>query len=98
MSMTSTQIREAATAAVRALNLSGARIPKTSLRHTNLTDADLSHADCSGVDFTGAVMERTKLDGTILRGAVMEGVKKLTKEQLKSAVLDERTVLPGYLK
>jgi uncharacterized protein YjbI with pentapeptide repeats len=79
------------------IDLHGAHVPRTSLRQANLTNADLSHANASGVDFTGANMAGTKLDGTILKGAILTGVKGLTIEQLKQAVIDEATRLPDYI-
>lgn len=79
------------------LNLSGARIRRTSLRRANLTDANLEAADCSYVDFSGANMLRTRLKGTILVGADLTDVRNLTREQLNEAIFDRTTKLPDYL-
>ncbi len=81
----------------RLVDLTGAVIARTSLRHANLTDAILSGANCSYVDFRGANMLRTKLRGTILVGALLSEVKNLTREQVSEAIFDHTTVLPDYL-
>ncbi|RLJ00708.1 MAG: hypothetical protein DRP11_05515 [Candidatus Aenigmatarchaeota archaeon] len=51
----------------------------------------------------GANLQRADLEGADLRGAHLEGADLtgatgLTKEQIKSAMIDEKTCLPGYLK
>jgi uncharacterized protein YjbI with pentapeptide repeats len=72
---------------VRRADLSGA-----SLRSANLTGADATNAIFRDVDFQGAL-----LIGTILRGADLTGAKNLTVEQLSAAIIDDRTILPGYI-
>ena len=78
------------------LNLQGAFIRRTTLDHAvligaNLSRADLSNASARFADFTDAVLE-----GTILRGTDLTGAK-ISRNQLRSAVIDERTILPGHL-
>jgi len=80
------------------LDLSGARVMRTSLRNTNLTDANLAHADCSFVDFRGADFRRANLKGTILKGADLRGAINLTREQLAEAIVDGSTLLPDELR
>jgi uncharacterized protein YjbI with pentapeptide repeats len=72
---------------VRRTDLSGA-----SLRGANMTKVDATNAVFRGADFAGAL-----LDGAILRGADLTGAKNLTIEQLSSAIIDDRTVLPTYI-
>jgi uncharacterized protein YjbI with pentapeptide repeats len=72
---------------VRRTDLSG-----TSLRRANLAGADAANATFRNVDFEGAV-----LTGTILRGADLTGAKNLTVEQLSTAIIDDRTILPAYI-
>lgn len=79
------------------LDISGARVMRTSLRDANLTEANLSGADCSFVDFRGANFKNACLRGTILKGADLRGAKNLTREQLAEAVIDTSTRLPEGL-
>jgi len=85
------------------VDLKGANLRKVDLtgavlRNVNLQDADLyavkmNNADMSGADFRGTIL----LD-TDLRGANLTGVKNLTIDQLRWAVLDTATVFPDYLR
>jgi uncharacterized protein YjbI with pentapeptide repeats len=72
---------------VRRTDLSGA-----SLRGANLTGTDATNAVFRDVDFDGAL-----LTGTVLRGADLTGAKNLTIEQLSTALIDDHTILPGYI-
>lgn len=79
------------------LNLRGAFIRRTDLSRADLRGAELSGADASNARFTRSNFQGARLFGTILRGADLSGAKNLTVEQLASAVIDERTVLPDYI-
>jgi uncharacterized protein YjbI with pentapeptide repeats len=86
-----------ASVAQRPLDIHGAFVRRTdlsgtSLRGANLTGADATNAIFRDVDFEGAL-----LGGTILRGADLTGAKNLTVEQLSAAIIDDRTILPGYI-
>jgi uncharacterized protein YjbI with pentapeptide repeats len=72
---------------IRRTDLSG-----TSLRGANLAGADATNASFRNVDFDGALLR-----GTILRGADLSDAKNLTVEQLSTAIIDDRTVLPAYI-
>jgi uncharacterized protein YjbI with pentapeptide repeats len=72
---------------VRRADLSGA-----SLRGANLAGADATNASFRNADFDGAF-----LTGTILRGADLTGAKNLTVDQLSTAIIDDRTILPNYI-
>jgi uncharacterized protein YjbI with pentapeptide repeats len=72
---------------VRRADLSGA-----SLRGANISGADATNASFRGVDFAGALLR-----GTVLRGADLTGAKNLTIEQLAEAIVDDDTILPGYI-
>lgn len=70
------------------LDLSGA-----SLASADLTNARLGKARLGAADFLDAT-----LDGTDLRGTDLSEVEGLTREQIESAITDENTILPDYLK
>lgn len=72
---------------VRRVDLSG-----TSLRGANMAGADATKAILRGADFSDAILR-----GTILRGADLTDAKNLTIEQLSEAVIDDDTLLPGYI-
>ena len=83
--------------AQRSLDIHGAFVRRTdlsgaSLREANLAGADATNAIFRDVDFEGALLTRT-----ILRGADLTGAKNLTVEQLSAAIIDDRTILPGYI-
>jgi uncharacterized protein YjbI with pentapeptide repeats len=69
------------------------------LRRTDLSRAKLERANLSGADFSNAVLrdadfKNAILEGTILRGADLTGAKNLTRDQLRKAILDPKTILP----
>jgi uncharacterized protein YjbI with pentapeptide repeats len=86
---------------LRDLNLSGDHFDKLvglDLRGAwfffkNLQGANLKEARLEGAQFHNANLEKTHLEGANLTGA-----KGLTKEQIDSAIIDEKTMLPDYLK
>ena len=80
------------------LDLSGAKVRRTNLSHTDLTRANLSHADLTGADLQAANLDGAILTGTILRGANLRDVRNLKKEQLAVAIVDDTTILPSDLK
>jgi uncharacterized protein YjbI with pentapeptide repeats len=70
------------------------------LRHTDFSNANLEGANLSGADFTnarfrGSNFKNANLTGTILRGADLTGATNLTADQIKVAIIDERTLLPA---
>ena len=79
------------------LDLSGAKVRRTNLSHANLIGANLSRADLTGADLRGANLAGAILTGTILRGADLRGVVNLTRDQLATAITDDKTVLPPEL-
>ena len=90
-------------ATMKPLDLAGARIHRTNFRGANLTRANLENANLSGANFSDTTMRGAKLRGAImkgtdLRGADLDLAEGLTKEQLSDAIVDERTVLPSYLR
>ena len=78
-------------------NISGAILRRADLSKTRLDHANLKRADLTGTKFRGADFKDAKLDGAILIGADLTDAKNLTIEQLKSAIIDETTILPSYL-
>lgn len=79
------------------LDLHGAFIRRIDLSRANLEGANLSGADCTNASFRGANLKDALLAGTVLRGADLTDVKNLTVEQLSEALIDESTILPGYI-
>jgi len=73
-------------------NLSGA-----SLVSANLADANLLSANFDSVNFTRARLDSADITGARLNGANLEEVIGLTREQIESAWIDERTRLPKEL-
>jgi uncharacterized protein YjbI with pentapeptide repeats len=81
----------------KSLDIRGAFVRRTDLSGASLRGANLTGADATNASFRGADFEGALLKGTILRGADLSGAKNLTIEQLSSAILDDRTILPSYI-
>lgn len=87
-------------------NLSGDHFDKlvgldlrgASFSFMNLQGANLKEARLEGASFNFANLEKAHLEGAKLMGADLTGAKGLTKEQIVSAIIDEKTQLPYYLK
>jgi uncharacterized protein YjbI with pentapeptide repeats len=79
------------------LDLHGAFLRRTDLSRANLTRANLARADFTNAIFRDADFKDAVLDGTVLKGADLTGAKNLTVSQLRTAILDEATVLPAGL-
>jgi uncharacterized protein YjbI with pentapeptide repeats len=93
--------------------LQGAHLKKANLREahlegTNLLEARLEGADLVGAHLEGAVFLGAHLKGADLMGADLRGTDLrwadlrwatgLTQKQIDSAIIDENTKLPDYLK
>jgi uncharacterized protein YjbI with pentapeptide repeats len=81
----------------RPLDIHGAFVRRTDLSGVSLRSANLVGADATNANFRNADFEGALLTGTILRGADLTGAKNLTVEQLSAAIIDDRTILPGYI-
>jgi len=68
------------------------------LEGANLKGADLTGANLMRAQLGCGVLEGFFLQGAYLKGADLRGAKGLTKEQIASAITDETTELPEYLK
>jgi uncharacterized protein YjbI with pentapeptide repeats len=79
------------------LDIHGAFVRRTDLSGASLRGANLVGADATNANFRSADFEGALLTGTILRGADLTGAKNLTVEQLRAAIIDDRTILPGYI-
>ena len=64
----------------------------------DLSTTNLSSANLSGANLVGAYLRGTKLFRARLQGADLSEAKGLTREQIESAITDEKTKLPDYLK
>ncbi|MCH8090542.1 MAG: pentapeptide repeat-containing protein, partial [Chloroflexi bacterium] len=73
--------------------LKGAVLFGAHLEEASLKDAHLQGADFADAHLEGASLKDARLEGTDLRGA-----SGLTKEQIESALTDEKTRLPDYLR
>lgn len=73
--------------------LVGAHLKGADFYEAHLKGAFLNGAHLEGADLYGAQLERADF-----RGADFSGAKCLTKEQIDSAIIDEKTKLPDYLK
>lgn len=80
------------------IDLRHAFIRRTDLSFANLEGANLSGADCTNVNFHGANFKEAILDKTVLKGADLSAVRNLTKKQLAQAIVDDKTLLPDYLR
>jgi uncharacterized protein YjbI with pentapeptide repeats len=80
------------------IDLSRTFIRRTDLSVANLEGADLSYADCQNVIFHRVNFKNANLEGTISRGADLSNARNLTHAQLDRAIIDERTILPNYLR
>lgn len=79
------------------IDLSKTFIRRADLSGASLNRADFSGADCTNANFRGADFEGAILEGTILRGADLRDARNLTKQQIESAVIDNKTLLPAGL-
>jgi len=94
-------------------NLSGASLFSADLARTDLTATDLTRADLAGANLSKSCLHDAKLSEASLRGANLLGanlsgvdlsgvdlskIGGLTHEQIESAITDEDTILPDYLK
>jgi uncharacterized protein YjbI with pentapeptide repeats len=79
-------------------NLKSAHLEKADLMLAHLDSADLQVAHMDESDLFEARLEWTNLWGTCLKGAILRNAKGLTREQLSEAIIDEKTVLPDYLR
>jgi uncharacterized protein YjbI with pentapeptide repeats len=79
------------------LDVHGAYLRYTDFSYANLESADLSRADFSDATFRGANFKNANLSGTILRGADLTDATNLTGEQIKAAIIDDRTRLPALV-
>jgi uncharacterized protein YjbI with pentapeptide repeats len=79
------------------LDLHGAFVRRINLSDASLQGANLSRADASGAVFRHADFKNAVLEGTVLNGADLTGAINLTEEQLAVAIIDDDTLLPGYI-
>ncbi len=80
-------------AELKGVNLQGAQLQEANLRWGQLQGANLQEADLRGADLYGA-----NLCGANLQGADLRDVEGLTKGQIESARIDDKTKLPDGLR
>jgi uncharacterized protein YjbI with pentapeptide repeats len=105
-------LRKAKGMDLRRINLSKAHLrysnfSESDLSHSNFQNADVfqsnfKNANLSKANFQGATLEHSRfsaanLKGADLRGAGLGRALGLSCEQIKSAVIDESTILPDYI-
>jgi hypothetical protein len=86
-----------------AAHLENADLRKTHLEIANLREAHLERAFLGKAHLEGAVLDGAHLERAFLGKAHLEGAnlwlaEGLTQEQIHSAIIDEKTKLPDYLK
>jgi uncharacterized protein YjbI with pentapeptide repeats len=79
------------------LDVHGAYLRRTDLSNANLEGANLSGANFTDAILRGANLKNAILKGTILRGADLTDAKNLTRAQLETAIIDDRTQLPALV-
>ena len=79
-------------------NLHGANLRGARLSGANVSAAKLCWAKLSLADLSLANLSLAYVSGADLSGADLSGVKGLTREQIESAITDETTILPDYLR
>lgn len=77
--------------------LSEADLQAANLQRANLRAVDLSGANLKQARMEGAILKETSLEGTDLRGADLTDATGLTKKQIETALIDEKTRLPKEL-
>lgn len=78
--------------------LAGANLRWSKLQGANLFLSDLTKANLRQANLQGAYFEGARLDSAYLGEADLRGARGLTKRQIESAIIDEKTELPDYLK
>ncbi|MFQ5816055.1 MAG: pentapeptide repeat-containing protein, partial [Candidatus Hydrothermarchaeaceae archaeon] len=78
--------------------LSGAHLEKAFLMQAHLQHASLDGAHLERADLRWANLNKANLSNAHLEGANLMNATGLTKEQIESAIIDEHTILPDYLK
>ena len=79
------------------LDVHGAYLRRTDLSGANLEGANLRGANLTDAILRGANLKDAILKGTILRGADLTDAKNLTRAQLETAIIDDRTRLPALV-
>jgi len=76
-------------------DLSGANLQRSGLSLVDLSEADLSKADLRHASLLGTNLSGANLNGADLRGADLSKVEGLTRVQIESALIDDRTKRPS---
>ena len=79
------------------LDVHGAYLRRTDLSNANLEGVNLGGANLTDAILRGVNLKNAILKGTILRGADLTDAKNLTRAQLESAIIDDRTRLPALV-
>jgi uncharacterized protein YjbI with pentapeptide repeats len=94
-------------------NLNKANLSEANLSEANLSEANLSEANLSGANLAGANLNKTNLKGAYysdyriyigpivyeadIRRTRLDHARSITCAQIRSAVIDESTLLPDYI-
>ena len=79
-------------------DLKWAYLQGADLERADLKGADLQGADLKWADLQGAHLQRADFKGADLEGVDLSQVLGLTKEQIESAIRDDKTKLPDRLR
>jgi uncharacterized protein YjbI with pentapeptide repeats len=79
-------------------DLQWAILKRANLRGVDLSGANLREANLEEAQMEGAILSEANLEGSNLRGANLMQATGLTRKQIESALIDEKTRLPDYLR
>ena len=79
-------------------DLQGANLEKAQLQGASLQGANLQEANFEGADLRETFFWQANLQGAQLQGVDLSGAIGLRPQQIGSAVIDEKTRLPDYLR
>ena len=79
-------------------DLQGANLEKAQLQGASLQGANLQEANFEGADLRETFFWQANLQGAQLQGVDLSGAIGLRPQQIESAVIDEKTRLPDYLR
>lgn len=85
-------------ARLQGADLQGANLERAQLQGVSLQGANLQEANLEEANLQGAFLWQANLQGAQLQGADLTGVIGLTLWQVETAVTDERTRLPDYVR
>jgi uncharacterized protein YjbI with pentapeptide repeats len=81
----------------KGLDLKGVNFSQKELTYADLSEANLSNVNFMGANLNYANLKNANLSNANLKGVNLHLTTNITCEQIKSAVIDESTLLPSYI-